>query len=103
MIFENCILLTLFNICSDLHLYFGIKSNLLAACQAQYCLTKMSRGLLDRTAFVDQSRNSDVKMKATFATRTGSEMLLHNRDFLGTEFPVNIEVKTSNSLITIHN
>jgi hypothetical protein len=30
-------------------------------------------------------------------------MLLHNRDFLDAEFPVNIEVKTSNSLITMHN
>src|SRR6266571_3789583 len=30
-------------------------------------------------------------------------MLLHRRDFLGIEFPVNIEMETSNRLNTIHN
>jgi hypothetical protein len=41
-------------------------------------------------------------MKATFAIWAVREMLLHNNDFLGTEFPINVEMKTSNSFITAY-
>src|SRR5260221_7525360 len=62
----------------------------------------MCRGLLNSTAFVNKPLHTFVKMKATFAIWTVREMLLHNSDFLGTEFPINVEMKTSNSFITAH-
>jgi hypothetical protein len=52
---------------------------------------------------MDEPCYAHIKMKATSAIWTGFEMLLHDSDFLGTEFPTNIEMKTSNTLKTVHN
>jgi hypothetical protein len=42
-------------------------------------------------------------MKATSAIWTGFEMLLHNSNLLNAELPTNIEMKTSDTLKTVHN
>src|SRR6266852_3138781 len=52
---------------------------------------------------MDESLHTHVEMKATFATWTVYEMLLHDSNFLCAEFPTNVEMKTSNSLNTVHN
>ena len=41
-------------------------------------------------------------MKAAFTVLAIREMLLYNFDFVNAEFPVNIQMKTSCCLITIH-
>src|SRR5437879_7996586 len=67
----------------------------------------MYSGLHNSRALENKQIHTFIKMKATFANWTVREMLLHNNDFLGTEFPINVEMKTSNSFITaytvIHN
>src|SRR5579885_3699020 len=62
----------------------------------------MFRGLLHRAFFVHQAFQMHIKMETTLATRTIFQMLLHDSDFLVTEFPVDIEMKTSNGLHAIH-
>src|SRR5947208_14265646 len=56
----------------------------------------------DGTALVDQSLEPEIKMKTTLTMVAICEMLLHRRDFLGIEFPVNIKMETSNRLNTMH-
>src|SRR5947208_11037869 len=62
----------------------------------------MRRSSNNSAALMDQPLESLIEMKAVFAARALREMILHSRDFLGTEFPVNIEMKTSSCLKTIH-
>jgi hypothetical protein len=52
---------------------------------------------------MDKSPHAHIEMKATFATWTGFEMLLYNSDLLNAELPTNIEMKTSDTLKTVHN
>jgi hypothetical protein len=52
---------------------------------------------------MDKSLYTHIEMKARFAPWTGFEMLLHNSDFLKAELPTNIEMKTSDTLKTVHN
>jgi hypothetical protein len=56
----------------------------------------------DGATLVDQPLESFIKMKATFASWAAREMIMHSRDFLSTQFPVNIEMKKSSCLETIH-
>ena len=82
-----------FKIGSDLHLQLWIECYDLAnrhASQAQYCFPQVCWRAHDGTAFVNQSLHALIKVKATFATRAADQMLLHDFDFIETEFPVNI-------------
>jgi hypothetical protein len=63
----------------------------------------MRGSFLDNTTLMNKSPHAHIEMKATFATWTGFEMLLHDSNFLNAELPTNIEMKTSDTLITVHN
>src|SRR5260370_41807003 len=96
---------TFFDISSDLHLQNRVEIGQLTtgqASQAQHCFTQMSGGALDCTTFVNEPLETRIKVKAAFATWTFREMLPYCYNFLDSEFPVNIEMKTSNSLKTTH-
>jgi hypothetical protein len=96
---------TFFDISSDLHLQNRVEIGQLTtgqASQAQHCFTQMGGGALDCTTFVNKPLETRIKMKAAFATLTFREMLPYCYNFLDSEFPVNIEMKTSNSLKTTH-
>lgn len=58
--------------------------------------------MLDCTAFVNKSFEPHIKMEATFTILAISEMLLYDFNFVNTEFPINIKMKTSCCLKTIH-
>src|ERR1051326_4521027 len=63
----------------------------------------MRGSFLNSTALMNKSLHAHIKMKTTSAAWTGFEMLLHNNNFLNAEFPTNVEMKTSNTLKTVHN
>jgi hypothetical protein len=62
----------------------------------------MGWGSDDGATLMNQALEPLIKMKATLATRTLLEMVLHSGNFLDTEFPVNIKMQTSSRLKTIH-
>jgi|SRR6266516_4303736 len=63
----------------------------------------MRGSLLDSTALMDKSPHAHIEMKATFTLWTSFEMLVHHSNLLNAEFPTNIEMKTSDTLKTVHN
>ena len=86
---------------SNLHLQFEVESDDPtggSASQAQDGLPQMSGRPLDGTAFVDQTLESGVEVKTTFAIWTIREVLLHDSNFLGAQFAIKIEMETSNGL-----
>src|SRR5258708_37259420 len=90
---------------SKFHLQLGIKIDWLSngrAGQLQHSLAQVRRRTLDCTPFMNQSFDLYIEMKATFTVRAGREMLLYNRYFLKAEFPINIQMKTRNSLNAVH-
>ena len=98
-------LLAILKICSNLHLQIRIESDRLAnrcTSQAQYGLPQVCRRTLDCTAFMNKSLDAHVEMKATFTIWAIGEMLLYDFNFVNAEFPINIKMKTSCCLKTIH-
>jgi hypothetical protein len=61
----------------------------------------MLRGMLNCTTFMNQPLQMYVKMETAFTTRTISQMLLNDLDFLRAEFPINVQMKTSGGPDTI--
>src|SRR5690349_21970628 len=91
-----------FEVSANLHLQLGVDCGHSAnrhVGQEQHSLAQVGGGAHDGTAFVNQSLYPLIKVKATLAAWAVGQMFLHHRDFLGTEFPVDIEMETSNSFI----
>src|SRR2546421_12385259 len=63
----------------------------------------MRGSFLNSTALMNKLPHAHIEMKTTSAIWTGLEMLLHNNDLLNAELPTNIEMKTSDTLKTVHN
>jgi|SRR5215467_10144107 len=98
-------LIAVLDICSKLQLQLWVKIDGLtkgSVSQAHHSLTQVRGRALDCTAFMNQSLDLHIEMKAIPAIGTGGEVLLHNSHFLNAEFPVNIQVKTSNGFDAIH-
>src|SRR5436305_13259952 len=63
----------------------------------------MRGSFLNSTALMDKLHHAHIEMKATSAIGTGFEVLLHDSNLLNAELPTNIEMKTSDTLKTVHN
>lgn len=53
-------------------------------------------------AFMEQPLDAHIKVEAALAMRAGRQVLLHNRDFIGAQLVIYIEMQTSNRFKTIH-
>ncbi len=98
-------LIAVLNICSKLHLQLWVKIDRLAngyVSQAHHSLAQVCGRALDCTAFMNQPLDLHIEMKAISAIGTGGEVLPYNGHFLNAEFPINIQMKTSNSFNAIH-
>jgi hypothetical protein len=70
--------------------------------QAHHSLAQVCGRALDCTAFMNQALDLQIEMKAISAIGTGGEMVPYNGHFLNAEFPINIQMKTSDSFNAIH-
>src|SRR5438093_6989116 len=75
---------------------------ILRTSHAKYSIAEIGRSAFDHTALLNKSFNPHIKMKATFTILAISEMLLYDFYFVNAEFPINIKMKTSCCLKTIH-
>src|SRR5579859_284512 len=94
-----------FKVSPNLHLQLWIDCGYFAnrhTGQAQHSLAQVRGGAYNGTAFVNQSLHTLIEVKATFAAWAAVQMRLHHRDLLGTEFPVDIEMETSNGFKATH-
>jgi hypothetical protein len=94
-----------FKIGPDLQLQLWIDCGYLAhrhTGQPQHSFSQMRGRSHDSTAFVNQSLHSLIKVKAALAAWAACQVRLHYLDFCGTEFPVDIEMETSNRFKTAH-
>src|SRR5579859_5540175 len=94
-----------FQVSPNLHLQLRVECCYIAhrlAGQSQHGFSQVRGRAHDGTAFVNQPLHALIEVKATFATWASNQMRLHYRDFLGAEFPVDIEMETSNSFKTAH-